>query len=49
VRFAAIRDTLAAEFPVGVACDVLGVSRSGYYAWLGRPARRGPGAAKPWR
>ena len=38
MRFAAIRDTLAAEFPVGVACDVLGVSRSGYYAWLGRPA-----------
>ncbi len=32
---------IAAEkaiYPVGVLCDVLGVSRSGYYAWSGRPA-----------
>jgi putative transposase len=26
-----------AVYPVGVLCDVLGVSRSGYYAWSGRP------------
>jgi len=40
VKFAFIKDTLAAEFPVDVACEVLGVSRSGYYARLRRP----PGA-----
>ena len=28
-----------AVYPVGVLCDVLGVSRSGYYAWASRPAR----------
>lgn len=28
---------LQAEFPVSVMCDVLKVSRSGYYAWLRRP------------
>jgi len=28
--------TLAVEFPVAVLCQVLGVSRSGYYDWLGR-------------
>ena len=28
----------AGEFPVAVACEVLGVSRCGYYAWLERPA-----------
>jgi transposase InsO family protein len=38
VKFAFIEDALAAEFPVGVACDVLGVSRSGYYARRDRPA-----------
>lgn len=28
----------SAEFPVGVLCAVLSVSRSGYYAWQRRPA-----------
>jgi putative transposase len=28
---------LASEYPVGVLCAVLDVSRSGYYAWLRRP------------
>ena len=37
MKFAFIRDTLAAEFPVDVACAVLEVSRSGYYARLRRP------------
>ena len=37
MKFAFIKCELAAEFPVGVACDVLGVSRSGYYAWSRRP------------
>ena len=36
MRFAFIESDLAADFPVGGACDVLGVSRAGYYAWLAR-------------
>lgn len=33
--------TLAVEFPVAQVCEELGVSRSGYYAWLThRPSRR---------
>jgi putative transposase len=37
VRFAFIRDHRKA-WPVAVQCDVLRVSRSGYYEWLDRPA-----------
>jgi len=36
VRFAFIGDHQG-EFPVGLLCHVLKVSRSGYYAWKGRP------------
>ena len=36
MRFAFIRDHQG-EFPVERLCDVLKVSRSGYYAWKGRP------------
>ena len=36
--FAFVKEHLAGAYPLGVTCQVLGVSRSGYYAWLGRPA-----------
>ena len=29
-----------AEFPISVMCDVLSVSRSGYYAWLKKPVSK---------
>lgn len=39
MKFAAIADWAASdEFPVDFMCAQLEVSRSGYYAWLGRPA-----------
>jgi putative transposase len=37
MKFAFINKHLV-EFPFTVSCDVLGVSRSGYHAWLRRPA-----------
>jgi len=43
VKFAFIRDHQEA-FPVEVLCDVLDVSRSGYYAWGRRPS--GPAAMR---
>ena len=37
MRFTFIKDHLAGSFPVDACCDVLWVSRSGYYAWSRRP------------
>ena len=37
MRFAFIKDHRE-EHPVGLMCQILRVSRAGFYAWLGRPA-----------
>jgi putative transposase len=37
MKFAFIKEHLSAKFSMDVVCDVLEVSRSGYYAWLNRP------------
>jgi putative transposase len=42
VKFQIIKDHLAEHFPIERACEVLGVSPSGYHAWLKRPiSKRG--------
>ncbi len=33
-------NTLRLTYPLPLICRVLGVSRSGYYAWLTRPASK---------
>ena len=50
MKFAFIQEHLAEAYPLELSCEVLEVSRSGYYAWLGRPesarsVRRGEPAA----
>ena len=37
MKFAFIKEHLAPAFPLDVVCEVLEVSRSGYYAWSKRP------------
>lgn len=37
MKFAFIKEHLTSAFPLEVVCDVLEVSRSGYYAWSKRP------------
>lgn len=38
MKFAFLKEHLLPQFPIDVVCEVLEVSRSGYYAWLHRPA-----------
>ncbi len=47
MSYAFIRDHVAA-FPVQAMCEVLGVSRSGYYAWAGRPESARAAADATW-
>ena len=36
MSYAFIREHVA-EYPIQIMCEVLGVSRSGYYAWASQP------------
>ncbi|WP_141578794.1 IS3 family transposase [Actinomadura sp. WMMA1423] len=38
MRYSLVRELAENDIPVAVACRVLGVSRSGYSDWIGRPA-----------
>jgi transposase InsO family protein len=49
VKYAFIQAHLASEYPVEVACAVLEVSRSGYYAWCRRSQRTTPSERQRWR